>query len=172
MVYMIENGFADPKREADWNTWYTHHVTRVFRAVPGWRTGQRFKAIPPSAPKYRAMYTVESAEVMRSPEYQATTAGRFPEEWLSAITDFHRNLADGHSMPAVQMDQCLIVADPPATDADVPGIALTWWNVVDLDRSVPRRGIAVVDKATGERLAQNLHPNVGVYAPIFEQYVQ
>ena len=95
MIYMVENGFGDPTREAAWNEWYTGHMTHAFRKVPGWRTGQRFRALPPCQPKYRAMYTVDSADVFTSPEYKTTTGGRFPPEWRACIGDVRRNLADG-----------------------------------------------------------------------------
>ena len=171
MIYMVENGFADSARELAWNTWYTQHVTHTFHSVPGWRTGQRFVALPPSQPKYRAMYTLDSAEVLTSPAYQATTHGRFPDTWRSMITDFHRNLADGDCMPAVEKDQYLIVADPPATGLELTEIALQWWNVVGLDRSVTRRAIGVVDRASGDTIARRALPGVGVYAPLFDRYV-
>ena len=74
-------------------------------------------------------------------------------------------------MPAVPMANSLIVVDPPADDAVVPEIQLTWWNVVDLDRSVERRAIAIVDRSVGEALARKNIPYVGAYVPIFEQYV-
>jgi hypothetical protein len=171
MIYMVEHGFADaPEQEAEWNTWYSHHATYAFRSVPGWRTGQRFVAIPPCRPKYRAMYTLDRAEVLSSPEYKATTGGRFPEAWRSLITDFHRNLADGERMPAVAKDEALVVVDAPATDADVPGVALQWWNVVGLERTVDRRAIAVVDRTTGDTLAGCAIPGVSVYAPVFERW--
>ena len=171
MIYMVENGFADaPQQEADWNTWYSDHATYSFRSVPGWRTGQRFVAIPPSQPKYRAMYTLAHANVLTSPEYRATTGGQFPETWRSLILDFHRNLADGEIMPAVRMDEALVVADSPAGDGDVPGVALQWWNVVGLEQTVARCAIGVVDRTTGEALARRAAPGVSVYAPVFERW--
>lgn len=171
MIYMIENGFSDPAREEAWSKWYTHHVTNTFRSVPGWRTGQRFRAIPPSFPKYRAMYTVETADVMRSKEYKATTGGRFPAEWLPCITNFQRNLFDAVRAPAVPMDGCLIVAEPQSANADLSDIPLAWMPCVDLDKSVERRGIAVVSRAKGEEVAKRAIPGLGAYVPIFEQYV-
>jgi hypothetical protein len=173
VIYMIENGFADPQREPAWTEWYSHHVSHSFRPVPGWRTGQRFQAIAPSFPKYRAMYTVESEDVMYSKEYKATTGGRFPADWLPFITDFHRNLFDGNGRaPAVPMDACLVIADPPATVAELPDVPIEWWKVVALDKSVPYRGVGVVSRAEGEEILRRRIPAVGVYRPIFEQYVQ
>lgn len=172
MIYMIENGFSDPSLEEAWSTWYTGHVTRAFRTVPGWKTGQRFRAIPPCHPRYRAMYTVANAEVMRSKEYKATTGGRFPQQWLTCITSFQRNLFDGERAPPVPMDASLVVADPLAANADLSDLPLTWMNCVDLDRSVERRGIAVVSRAKGEEIAKRGVPGLGAYVPIFEQYVQ
>ncbi len=171
MIYMVEHDFADaPAQEAEWNTWYSHHATYSFRSVPGWRTGQRFIAISPSRPKYRAMYTLDGAEVLNSPEYKATTGGRFPETWRSLIVDFHRNLADGDWMPAVRMEEALVVVDPPASDRDVPDLELQWWNVVGLEKTIPRRAITVVDRASGDNLSQRVIPGVSVYAPVLERW--
>jgi len=171
MIYMVEHGFVDaPVQEAEWNAWYSHHATHAFRAVPGWRSGQRFVAIPPARPKYRAMYTLDHAGVLTSPEYKATTGGRFPEAWRSLITDFHRNLADGAEMPAVAVEEALVVVDPPATGRDVPGVDLRWWNVVGLEQTVPRRAIGIVPRATGEALARESVAGISVYAPVFERW--
>jgi hypothetical protein len=170
MIYMVEHGFADPTHEAEWNNWYTHHATYAFRSVPGWRTGQRFVAVGASTPRYRAMYTVENASVLTSLEYKKTTGGRFPEKWRPMITDFHRNLADGDSMPPVPEGECLIVADPPAVDTDVPEAPLRWWNIVGLDRSVERRAIAVVSRVVGEALVTRAVKSVGVYSPVCERW--
>ncbi|HSV83264.1 MAG TPA: hypothetical protein VLK85_29040 [Ramlibacter sp.] len=172
MIYMVEHGFsADPQHEAEWNTWYSEHATYSFRKVPGWRTGQRFISITAAEPKYRAMYTLEREDVLSSPEYKATTGGRFPEEWRAMITGFHRNLADGDWMPAVGRDQLLVVVDPPASAADVPDVELRHWNIVGLEQSVPRRSIAVVDRAKGEQIAARACPGVGVYAPVFDRWM-
>lgn len=171
MIYLVEHGFADVAHEAEWNTWYTHHATYSFRSIPGWRTGQRFVALPPSQPKYRAMYTVENVKVMSSPEYKATTGGRFPDAWRSMITDFHRNLADGSWMPAVEKDQCLVVATPLATPQELSEMTLQWMNVVGLERSVERIAIGVEDRAAGEMIARRAIPGVGVYVPLFDRWM-
>lgn len=171
MIYMVENEIADASRENAWNAWYTRHVTTAFHSVPGWRTGQRFVAVAHSRPRYRAMYTVDDAAVLSSPAYLATSGGRVPDQWRSMVADLRRNLADGDWMPSVPMEKCLVVVDTPVANADFPGIALEWWNVVGLDRSIERRAIAVVERATGEALAHRALPRVGVYNPMFEQYV-
>jgi hypothetical protein len=171
MIYMVENDIADPSREAAWNTWYSAHVQRAFRTVPGWRTGQRFVAVPPSHPKYRAFYTVEAAGVMESDAYKATTGGRFPEEWRGLITSFQRNLADGESMPAIAMGQRLIVVDSPAGGEALPAVPLQWWNIVGLDRSVRRRAIGIASEQEGNAIASQSLPGVGVYAPLFDRFV-
>ena len=171
MIYMVEHGFSDPNLEPAWNEWYTDHATYAFRSVPGWRTGQRFIAIPPSQPKYRAMYTLENAEVLTSDAYKATTGGRFPETWRSVITDFHRNLADGDWMPAVKSDERLVVFDPPATGQELPGVNLTTWNIVGLEKTIPQRSIAIVDRASGESIAKRALPGISAYAPVFDRWM-
>jgi hypothetical protein len=171
MIYMVENGFADPSKEAAWNDWYTGHMTTAFRNVPGWRTGQRFRVLPPGQPKYRAMYTIDSADVMTSAEYKATTGGRFPPEWRDCVPVIRRNLADGEWMPAVAGDRCLVVVDEPGHGAELPRVPLQWWNIVGLDRTVDRRAIAVVSRNEGETIAGRALPGVAVYEPLIEQYV-
>ena len=169
---MVEHGFAgDAKSEAEWNTWYSQHARHGFAKIPGWRSAQRFVALPPSQPKYRAMYSLASADVMTSDAYKATTGGRFPEAWRSMITDFHRNLADAEWMPAVELDQCLVVVDPPATGLELPGVELSWLAVVGLECTVPRRALAVVDRANGERISRLSLPHVSVYSPVFERFL-
>jgi hypothetical protein len=170
MIYMVEHGFNDPTQEAKWNEWYSRHASHAFRGVPGWRSGQRFVALAPSEPKYRAMYTLTAAEVLESPEYKATTGGRFPPTWRSLITSFQRNLGDARWMPAVLDHEALLIVDPPAQASDLPGIDVTWMNVVGLDRSVARRGIATVKRDRGEQIAQQRIPGVGAYAPVFNRW--
>ena len=172
MIYMVEHGFneSEPKSEAEWNEWYTEHATFSFRKVPGWHTGQRFRALPPSRPKYRAMYSLDNAAVFDTPEYKSTTGGKFPETWRALITDFHRNFADGGDMPAVAKNECLIVVTPPATGNELTGVKLDWRNIVGLEKSLPRIGLGVVDRATGEAIAKRALPGVNAYEPVFDRW--
>jgi hypothetical protein len=169
MIYMVEHNFAGSEAdEAKWNEWYSHHSLYAFRSVPGWRSGQRFVAVGTSGPKYRAMYTLDAANVLESAEYKATTGGRFPDEWRLMITDFHRNLADGVRTPTVPLNMRLVVVDPPASMHDLP--AVQKWNVVGLDRSVPWHAVAVLDAASGAELIAKKAHGIEVYRPIFERW--
>ena len=170
---MVEHGFAGTaQQEAGWNAWYSDHAMYGFRKIPGWRSGQRFVSVTGQEPKYRAMYTLDTAGVLTSPEYKATTGGRFPEEWRSVIVDFRRNLADGDWMPAVPADQHLVVIDPPASASDLTDVQVQTWKVVGLEQSIPMRAIAVVDRALGEDIARRRLAGVGVYAPVFDRWSQ
>ena len=171
MIYMVEHDVSDSAREAAWNVWYSNHAMYGFRKVPGWRTGQRFVAIPPTEPKYRAMYTIENADVLTSAAYKATTGGRFPEEWRTMIVDFHRNLADADWMPAVEKDQSLIVCDNPAAEAELNDVKLQWMNIVGLEKTVSRRAIAVTDRSTGEAIAARKITGIGAYTPVFDRWM-
>ena len=170
MIYMVEHNFAEGhiEEELKWNEWYSNHSTFSFRKVPGWRTGQRFIAVAHSAPKYRAFYTLDRADVLESPEYKMTTGGKFPIEFRSLIRDFHRDLADGDWMPAVENQQCLVIVDPGVRNDALPD--LTWWNIVGLDKTVERRAFAVVDRSAGLKFANEAIEGVGVYQPIFERW--
>jgi hypothetical protein len=168
VIYMVECGFADASREVAWNEWYSGHL-RDFLTVSEFRTTQRFIAIGPSSPRYRAMYTLESPAAFENPVYKGFKGGNFPIEWRSAITDFHRNLFDaGMAAPMVDDQSALVIVDDPETD-EVAGIRLAIWRAVGLDKSVAIRGLAVIGKANGEALAEKRLPRVGVYAALTGQ---
>ena len=168
MIYMVECGFAEPDREKAWNEWYSGHLVD-FLKVPEFHSAQRFIAVEPSFPKYRAMYTIESEAAFESPVYKGFRGGKFPVEWRSAITDFHRNLFDGNGLaPDLSLQDCLLVADEPSS-LRVEDVDLQIWNAVGLDKSVSRRGIAVVSRDKGIALAAQKLPGVSVYTPVTTQ---
>jgi hypothetical protein len=168
IIYMVECGFADKDREAAWNAWYSDHQ-KDFLDVPEFHSAQRFIAVSPSHPKYRAMYTLESEAAFESPVYKGFRGGNFPLEWRNAINDFHRNLFDGNGLaPAVAQGSCLVVVDEPDS-ARMKDFDLQIWTAIGLDKSVAQRGIAVVDDARGAALAEERLPRVSVYRPLTQQ---
>ena len=83
-IYMVEHLFSRPDWEAQWNAWYEGNL-KVLLGVPGFLTGQRFRSAG-SAPRYMAMYTVDSPDVSSPPQtvpsnaicYRAITAQQGP----------------------------------------------------------------------------------------------
>lgn len=155
MIYIVECALTVNQSEADWNRWY--HIMKppqiLPTAVPGVSSTQRFKGININPPAYFAMYSVASADVMRSDAYRNAGGGRFQtEDWKPLITFWHRDLFGGADAPDVPMDAILLVLDRPAPEASPPGIPFQWLPAVDLDRSTPYRGLAVVSNADAARL--------------------
>jgi hypothetical protein len=145
MIYMVEMDFRNPAREADWHVWYLHHVTKLIRNVPGFRATQRFQAITPTPAPWVAMHDVASPAVFESAEYRANGGPTATGEWQALHINWHRNLLAGiEHTPDVPADAHLLVLE---ADAKLPAsctLNVTWLESIGLDRSVGRRGIAVV----------------------------
>ena len=63
-----------PELEDEFNHWYdTEHTPSRVGAVPGFRYGRRWRALE-GAPKYAAVYELDSVAVLQSPEYLAVVA--------------------------------------------------------------------------------------------------
>ena len=110
-IYMVEHLFSRPEWEAEWNAWYEGNL-KVILGVPGFRTGQRFRNAG-AAPRYMAMYTVDSPDVFESAVYKAAGGGgtnsqRFREAYQVWI----RNLFDTtQAIPNVAAHEFLLVED-------------------------------------------------------------
>jgi hypothetical protein len=117
-IYMVEHLFSRPDWEAEWNAWYEGNL-KVLMGVRGFRTGQRFKNAA-AAPRYMAMYTVDSPDVFDSVVYKAAGGGgtnsrRFREAYQIWI----RNLFDSpQPIPNVGRQDYLLVED--TVDASAP----------------------------------------------------
>jgi hypothetical protein len=58
----------DPASEADFNRWYEEEHLPERMAIPGFIRARRFRAIE-GAPKYLALYDLESSEVLQTEPY-------------------------------------------------------------------------------------------------------
>jgi len=166
MIFMSQSGLSDPAREAEWDAWYLGHL-RIMVTVPGIGSAQRFKTVSPAYSPSLAMYSIASADVFADPYYQRV---RGMGEWLPLIEKryYRRNLFVGlDAAPDVGDDFVFLVVDRERPAA-VPGLTLTWLEAVGLDRSTPYRGIAVVERAAAEALAEH---GVGVYRPVASRSV-
>jgi hypothetical protein len=160
MIYMVEMDFRNAGREADWHAWYLDHVAKLIRTVPGFRATQRFRAITAARSPWLAMHDVVSPAVFESREYRASGGPASTGEWQAEHTHWYRNVFAGiDQTPEVPPDGHLLLleadAQVPAPFADM----VTWLANVGLDRSVARRGIAVVPAG---RLTASLFGLAGV----------
>jgi hypothetical protein len=166
MIYVVEMDFRNPAREADWHAWYLEHATRLIRDVPGFRATQRFRALTATPSPWLALHDVASPEVFESAAYKASGGPASTGEWKNEHTDWHRNLYAGlETTPEVAPDGHLILAEGDAKVPPALAGTTTWLEGVGLDRSKPRRGIAVL--AAGTLGARHFgHAGVTIYRPI------
>ena len=61
--------------------------------------------------------------------------------------------------------------DDPDREGEFDGASFDWLDIAGLDRTVARRGLAVVDRATGEALAASKADVVRVFEPITERRI-
>ena len=181
MLYIIECGFADPAREAEWNKWYDNTKLDGLLAVPGFLSVQRFRAYDDASAPYMNITSIETPEVFTSPAYRDGGGGHFGDWDPSLILNWTRRLFTGITeMPAVAEEQRLVTLD--TAPAHVPAhvldldVTFTWlarfdWETISnyqkslaLDDSVPYRGFAVLAASTAETLLQV--PGLRVYTPI------
>lgn len=145
MIYVVEMDFRNPAREHDWHVWYLEHTAFLVRTIPGFSGTQRFRCLNSSTSPWVAMHEVAGPEVFQSAEYKAGGGPGSTGEWASEHLNWQRNLFDGtRETPEIAMDQHLLMAEG---DVKLPGpfdaraVRLT---CVGLDRTSPRRSIAVV----------------------------
>ncbi|MEP9377581.1 hypothetical protein ABLE91_12750 [Aquabacter sp. CN5-332] len=77
---------VDPAQEDEFNEWYNTEHFPIFRRVPGVIQARRFRALR-GAPRYVALYHVESLDVYRRPDWMA--ANETP--WILRLRRYQRN---------------------------------------------------------------------------------
>ncbi|MCG8548051.1 MAG: sugar ABC transporter [Alphaproteobacteria bacterium] len=170
MIYTVECAFTVPEREDDWNAYYDDEKLNALLSVPGFRASQRFRAIMETRAPYLAVHSLRDESVMDS-RYRGVGGGAFGG-WDDLVTNWDRNLFHGLAVaPEVPANACLVILDDPAREAELDGVTFDWLDIAGLDRTVERRGLAVVDRATGEALAANKADLVRVFEPITERRI-
>lgn len=146
---MVEMALLVAERRAEWDAWYVAHQHRLL-SIPGFRASQRFEAVHATPSPFVALHEVDSADVFTSPAYRALAGPANTGEWQTKMGNWHRNLFDREHTPDVPMHARLVVVDAPSAPAGIP---VTWMKAVGLDRSVSRRGLAVVSGPAAELAA-------------------
>lgn len=149
MIYMVEMALLDTARRAEWDAWYVAHQHRLL-SIPGFRASQRFEVIHHAESPFVALHEVDSPEIFSGPIYQAKAGPSNTGEWQARMGNWHRNLFAGvDHTPDVPMDSRLVVVEE---GADAASVSLQWMEAVGLDRSVQRRGLAVMPALAADRL--------------------
>jgi hypothetical protein len=153
MIYMVEMALLDTARRAEWDAWYVTHQHRLL-SIPGFRASQRFEALHAAESPFVALHEVDGPEIFTGPSYRAKAGPSNTGEWQTKMGNWHRNLFDGvDHTPDVSMDARLLVVEADGGSALPDRVSVEWMKAVGLDRSVQRRGLAVVPPGTGDRLA-------------------
>jgi len=152
MIYMVEMALLDTARRVEWDAWYVAHQHRLL-SIPGIRASQRFEAIHPAASPFVALHQVDGADVLTSPAYRAKAGPTNTGEWQTKMDNWHRNLFALDQTPDVPPEHRLVVVEADGASSLPGDVSVTWMDAVGLDRSVPRRGLAVMPPATADRLA-------------------
>ncbi len=143
VIYMVEHLFSRPEWEAEWNAWYEGNL-KVLLGVPGFRTGQRFRNAG-AAPRYMAMYAVDSPEVFDSAVYKAAGGGGSnSQRFRDAYQIWIRNLFDTpRPIPNVGAAEYLLVEDVADAGAPLqPGVLR--MRCVGLHQTTPWRCLSVL----------------------------
>ena len=161
---MVEMALLEAARRAEWDAWYAAHQHRLL-SIPGFRASQRFEAIHAHASPFVALHEVDSPEIFGGPAYRAKAGPGNTGEWQARMGNWHRNLFRGiEHTPDVPPDARLVLVEDGAGPALPDPGAVQWMEAVGLDRSVPRRGLAVLPAATADPLAGA--PGLRVLKPI------
>lgn len=166
MIYVVEMDFRNPAREHDWHVWYLEHTTHLVRTIPGFTGTQRFRCLTQSKSPWLAMHEVAGPQVFESKEYKAGGGPASTGEWAKEHTNWQRNVFDGVAeTPDVLFDQHLLMAEGDAALPQPFAAKAIRLNAVGLDRSSPRRSIAVVP-AGGLTATMFAMPDVRIFKPI------
>lgn len=171
MIYTVECAFTDPARETAWNAFYDVEKLAALLSIPGFRASQRFRAIIDTPAPYLAIHSIRDAAVLDQTDYRAVGGGTF-SGWDDLVTNWDRNLFTGmEAAPEVSAQECLVMLDDPAAAHTAPGADFAWLDIAGLDRTTKRRGLAIVDRGTGEGLARDRAAILRVFAPITDRRV-
>ncbi len=178
-VYIVRCKFTAPDKEAAWNTWYGGPKIVQMLAQPYFRSCQRFRRTSGTGRDYLALWTVQSPEALKTPQYTAQWGFA---EWSPYITDWSRDLFDGgarsetdFAVPTGNMLHVVSFDGGAAADADMARAAqpnMMWLPVIGLDRHTPMIGLrrfsegAPDSPAPGSSAAEHT-----IYRPISDFHV-
>lgn len=169
MIYMVECGFSDPAREAEWNDYYNGPKLAAVLSVPGFLRSQRFRSAGPGRTRYIALHALESDQVLSGSNYKGAGGGSF-HEWQPYIIDWRRTLFSGvDHVPEVAESDHLLVIDGRPPVANGLGVPVLWLEEAGLDGGVPWRGVAVLSASQASSLTNRLTPAMRLFRPMTPQ---
>jgi hypothetical protein len=177
LIYITEMGFADPSRLADWHAHYLRNIANL-QTVPGFLASQRFESLAETPSPFCALHEIASADMFESPIYKQRGGRASNGDWQKLMINWHRNLYSGlDATPEVADDAYLLFVDEKRELAEreiaLPaGVRMHWLTLAGLDRTIPHRGIAVLDDAKQMLAVAKADPRVKIFKPITEKIRQ
>jgi hypothetical protein len=177
LIYITEMTFANPSRLAEWHAHYLRNIANL-QTVPGFLASQRFESLAETPSPYSAMHEIESADVFESAIYRQRGGRASNGDWQKEMINWHRNLYSGlDATPEVADDAYLLFIDEQRDVAEreiaVPaGVRVHWLTLVGLDRTIPHRGVAVLDDAREMLATAKVDKRVKVFRPITKKIRQ
>jgi len=171
LIYITEMAFADPSRLAQWHAHYLRNIANL-QTVPGFLASQRFESLADTPSPFSALHEIASADVFESAIYKQRGGRGSNGDWQNDMINWHRNLYSGlDATPEVANDAYLLFIDAKREVAEreiaVPaGVHIRWLTLVGLDRTIPDRGIAVLDDAQDMLSIAKADSRVKVFRPI------
>jgi hypothetical protein len=164
MIYMVEMALLETGRRAEWDAWYVAHQHRLL-SIPGIHASQRFECLHPAPSPFVALHEVDGPEVFTSDAYRASAGPSNTGEWQAKMANWHRNVFRGvDHTPDVAEGERLVIVEHDC-DRSLPRDAVVhWMEAVGLDRSVRRRGLAVMAAGQADLLVDT--PGVRVLKPL------
>jgi hypothetical protein len=171
LIYITEMAFADPSRLAEWHAHYLRNIANL-QTVPGFLASQRFESVAETPSPFGALHEIASADVFESAIYKQRGGRASNGAWQNDMLNWHRNLYSGlDATPEVADDAYLLFIDEKREVAEreiaLPArVQVHWLTLVGLDRTIPHRGIAVLDDADAMLAAARVDHRVKVFRPI------
>jgi hypothetical protein len=177
LIYITEMGFADPARLAEWHAHYLAQIANL-QTVPGFLASQRFESLADTPSPFSALHQIASAGMFESAIYKQRGGRASNGDWQADMINWHRNLYDGlDATPEVADGAYLLFIDEKREVAEreiavPPGVRVHWLNLAGLDRTIPHRGIAVLDDADAMLAVAKADKRVKVFRPITKKIRQ
>lgn len=177
MIYITEMAFADSSRLAEWHAFYLRQIANL-QTVPGFLASQRFESLTETPSPYSALHEIASPGMFESAIYKQRGGRASNGAWQADMINWHRNLYEGlDATPEVADDSFLLFVDEKREVAEreiaLPSaVRMHWLNLVGLDRTIPHRGIAVLDDAAAILAVAKVDTRVKVFRPITKKIRQ
>ena len=168
MLYMVScrfTGASDDPRLAEWNAYYDGPKLDSLLSLDGFNASQRLQCAHGADAPYLALHDIRDESVMNQ-SYREAGGGGFGG-WEPWIDNWSRDLFSGlDESPEVGPDDYLAVTDDQATADALTGVDFAWLEIAGLDRSVPRRALAVLDAQEGDELLEFRPVALRLYRPM------